>query len=45
MWGAYNAGPGTVDRLSGMHGPNWLQYAPRETQTYVQRNLRKLRGY
>lgn len=45
MWGAYNAGPGTVDRLSGKHGPSWLQYAPRETQTYVQRNLRKLRGY
>lgn len=45
MWGAYNAGPGRVDSLIAQHGPNWLQHAPRETQTYVQRTLRQLRGY
>lgn len=44
MWGAYNAGPGAVDKLIARHGPNWLQYAPGETQTYVQRTLRQLRG-
>lgn len=45
MWGSYNAGPGTVDRLTKQYGDNWLQYAPAETRTYVQRNMRKLRGY
>jgi soluble lytic murein transglycosylase len=45
MWGAYNAGPGRVDRLIGQYGDDWLRYAPRETQDYVQRNMRRLRGF
>lgn len=43
MWGAYNAGPGTVDSLTRRFGPNWLRHAPRETQNYVRSNMRKLR--
>jgi len=45
MWSAYNAGPGRTSRLIEDHGANWLQRAPRETQTYVRRNMRRLRGY
>lgn len=45
MWGAYNAGPGRVDRLISQYGQNWLDYAPSETRNYVRNNLRKLRGY
>lgn len=44
MWGAYNAGPGKVDRLTSRYGENWLDYAPRETRDYVNRNMRMLRG-
>lgn len=44
MWGAYNAGPGRVDRLIGQYGNNWLNYAPAETRAYVSRNLKTLRG-
>jgi soluble lytic murein transglycosylase len=42
MWGAYNAGPNRVKSLIERHGDNWLQYAPRETQEYVRRNMRQL---
>lgn len=45
MWGAYNAGPGRVDGLVRRHGNDWLRYAPRETRNYVQRNVRRLRGF
>lgn len=45
MWGAYNAGPGRLDRLLDRHGDSWLNFAPRETQTYVRSNMRKLRGF
>lgn len=44
MWGAYNAGPGTVDRLTSRYGENWLDYAPAETRSYVRRNMQRLRG-
>lgn len=44
MWGAYNAGPGRIDGLIQRHGDNWLQYAPAETRSYVQNNLRQLRS-
>lgn len=44
MWGAYNAGPGRIDDLVAQYGDNWLRYAPRETQNYVRKNLRALRG-
>ncbi len=44
MWGAYNAGPGRIDGLVSRFGEGWLNKAPRETQDYVARNLRALRG-
>ena len=39
MWGAYNAGPGTVDELVKQYGNDWLSQAPKETQDYVQKNV------
>lgn len=39
MWGAYNAGPGTVDALVGRYGNNWLAHAPGQTQDYVRKGL------
>lgn len=44
MFGAYNAGPGRIDDLVAKYGPNWLRYAPRETQDYVARNMRVVKG-
>ena len=44
IWGAYNAGPGRIDGLVKRYGNDWLRYAPRETQEYVAKNLRALRG-
>lgn len=44
MWAAYNWGPGNLDRAIQRHGENWLQYAPRETRSYVARNLRAVRN-
>lgn len=43
MWASYNAGPGAVDKAVKKYGPNWLQYMPSETRSYVSKNLRKLR--
>lgn len=43
MWGAYNAGPGLVDRLIAQFGNNWLSRAPSETRAYVKNNLRSVR--
>ena len=34
---AYNWGTGNLDRDIKMHGSNWLQNAPKETQKYVQK--------
>ena len=39
MWAAYNAGPGTVDKLSAAHGPDWWQHLPTETKAYLNKNL------
>lgn len=44
MWGAYNAGPGRVDKLIAQHGEDWLRYAPPETQKYVAGLMRRVRG-
>lgn len=43
MWGAYNWGPGNLDRALSRHGESWLDYAPEETQKYVRGNLRQIR--
>lgn len=39
MWGAYNWGPGNMDRALARHGENWLRHAPPETRDYVTKNL------
>jgi hypothetical protein len=44
MWGAYNWGPGNMDKALTRYGDNWLANAPRETRNYVQRNMRGLRS-
>ena len=38
---AYNWGPGNLDRAVKEHGPNWLQNAPQETRSYVERGVRE----
>ena len=43
MWAAYNAGPGRVDAALAKGG-NWLGHLPQETQNYVRKNMRQLRG-
>ena len=42
MWGAYNWGPGNVDKARAQYGENWLSHAPAETQSYVIRNMQKV---
>lgn len=44
MWGAYNWGPGNVDKALKRYGSDWLRYAPAETRNYVAKNMRALRG-
>lgn len=44
VFSAYNAGPGATQRLIEQHGDDWLRFAPRETQEYVRRNMRAVRG-
>lgn len=39
MWAAYNAGPGTVDKLIANYGNDWWKHAPAETLAYLERNL------
>jgi|GEM_PF-4791144 len=41
-WGAYNWGPGNLDRAIKSHGSNWLARAPEETRNYVAKNMRAL---
>ena len=43
MWAAYNAGPRRVDGAIAQGG-NWLNRLPNETQDYVARNLRAIKG-
>lgn len=38
---AYNWGPGNLDKAVKEHGPNWLQAAPQETRSYVERGVRE----
>lgn len=42
MWGAYNWGPGNLDRAITTYGDNWLSHAPAETKAYIAGNLRRL---
>lgn len=42
MWGAYNAGPGRVDKLIDKYGDDWLRYAPSDTQKYVAGLMRRI---
>lgn len=35
-YAAYNAGPGKVDKISSIHGTEWVRYLPRETQGYLE---------
>ena len=39
MWAAYNAGPGTVDKLVATYGRGWWHHLPTETLNYVNKNL------
>lgn len=41
---AYNMGAGRLESLMKKYGEGWLAYAPRETQTYVDRVLRYYSG-
>lgn len=38
---AYNWGFGNLDKAIKEHGPNWLQAAPEETRSYVERGVRE----
>ena len=38
---AYNWGPGNLDKAVKEHGLNWLQAAPEETRSYVERGVRE----
>ena len=38
---AYNWGPGNLDRAVKERGPDWLQAAPEETRSYVERGVRE----
>jgi soluble lytic murein transglycosylase len=40
MWGAYNWGPGNVDKAIAEHGEGWFNHAPAETRNYIARNIR-----
>lgn len=39
---AYNAGPGTVDKLVAKYGNDWRAHLPGETKAYVRNGLNKL---
>ena len=38
---AYNWGPGNLDKAVKQHGEAWLQNAPEETRSYVERGVRE----
>jgi len=42
MWGAYNWGPGNMDKAISAWGSDWINHAPSETRNYVNQNLRKV---
>lgn len=44
MWGAYNWGPGAVDKARATYGEDWLSHAPAETRAYVNKNMQMVRG-
>jgi soluble lytic murein transglycosylase len=39
MWGAYNWGPGNLDKAVRRWGNDWLAHAPSDTQKYVRQNV------
>lgn len=42
MWGAYNWGPGNLDKALAQYGESWINAAPAETRNYITGNLRRL---
>lgn len=41
-WAAYNWGPGNLDAALKEHGGDWFSHLPKETQVYVNKNLKAL---
>lgn len=43
-WAAYNMGPGAFDEILKEHPEGWTAYVPKETRSYVLKNLNRLGG-
>lgn len=39
VYGAYNMGPGAMDRRLAQYGDGWLNHSPLETRKYVANNM------
>jgi len=40
MWGAYNMGPGAMDRALAKYGEDWINHVPSATRAYIAGNLK-----